>query len=313
MRTFKQFPPILAALIVAFAGSTAEATILSPADRVSITVVNGDEFTGEQTVRSDGTIKFALIGALKVSGLDESDAQDLLTKALARYIKHPQVSLRLTSAGAITVTVSGAVYSPGPVTIASTNLQNQDATSIRTLVYALRQAGGLKPNADLHIKLLRSGQEQVIDLSGILDGKSFDNAPLLANDTIEVVAADHIDERLLKPSQLTPATIAVSVSGKLPKPGALNLPIGSTLVDGLAAAGAAGGGFNEANREAVLVRKDPISGQLAAKSFAIDGLAGGPTLMQGDTIVVRESGTSNFFDLLKGLVFPFAPILNFLR
>jgi polysaccharide biosynthesis/export protein len=313
MQPFKRFPPLLAALIVAFAANAAEATILSPADHVSITVINGDEFSGEQTIRGDGTIKLALIGALKVSGLDESDAQALLTTALARYIKRPQVSLRLTSAGAITVTVSGAVYSPGPVTIASTNLQNQDATSIRTLVYALRQAGGLKPNADLHIKLLRAGQEQVVDLSGILDGKSFDNAPLLANDNIEVVAADHIDERLLKPSQLTPTTIAVSVSGKLPKPGALSLPIGSTLVDGLAAAGAAGGGFNEANREAVLVRKDLISGQLAAKSFAIDGLAGGPTLMQGDTIVVRENGTSNFFDLLKGLVFPFTPILNLLR
>jgi polysaccharide biosynthesis/export protein len=313
MRPFKRFPPLLAVLIVAFAGCSAEATILSPADRVSITVVNGDEFSGEQTVRSDGTINLALIGTLKVSGLDESDAQALLTTALARYIKHPQVSLRLTSAGAITVTVSGAVYNPGPVIIATTTPQIQDATSIRTLVYALRQAGGLKPNADLHIKLLRAGQEQAIDLSGALDGKGFDNAPLLANDNIEVLAGDHIDERLLKPNQLTPATIQVSVSGKLPKPGAFSLPIGSTLVDGLAAAGAAGGGFVEANREVVLVRKDLISGKLAANSFAIDGLAGGPTLMQGDAIVVRENNTSNFFDLLKGLVFPFAPVLNLLR
>lgn len=308
-----RFPPVFAVLIVAFVGYPAEATILSPADRVSITVVNGDEFSGEQTVRSDGTIKLALTGALKVSGLDESDAQDLVASSLSRYIKHPQVSLRLTAAGAITVTVSGAVYNPGPITITSTNPQSQDATSIRTLAYALRQAGGLKPNADPHIKLVRAGQEQVIDLSDALDGKSFENVPLLAADTIEVAAGDRIDERLLKPSQLTPATIQVSVSGKLPKPGSLSLPMGSTLVDGLAAAGAAGGGFNEANREAVLIRKDPISGQLAAKAFGIDGLAGGPTLMQGDTIIVRENSTSNFFDLLKGLVFPFVPILNLLK
>jgi polysaccharide biosynthesis/export protein len=304
-----------------FMPSFAQGNVLSPADRVQITVTNGEEFSGEQIVRSDGTIQMPLLGSIQAAGLEESVVQQKITGALRKYIKDPQVNLRLSAAGAITVSVNGAVYSPGPVVLTTQALTladkvstaSQDVSPARTLAAAIRTAGGLRPQASKMLTLTRNGTTRNIDVSGAFDNRGFENVALVSGDVIDVPSTDKIDETLLRPSQLTPATLTINVAGKLPNPGQLSLPIGARLVDGLAAAGAGGGGITEANREAVLVRRDLKSGQLIAKVFAVDALTDGPPLMQGDTVVVREGTTSNVMDFLKGFFSPLSPLLYLFR
>lgn len=309
-------------VLLCLAPLSAHGTILSPSDKVQVTVNNAEEFSGEQTVRSDGTIRFPMLGAIPAAGLEEGDVEQALTEALKRYIKNPQVTLRLSTAGPITVSVNGAVYSPGPVVLSAQTPSLSERTNpvalpdialARTLSSAIRSAGGLKPQASKRVVLKRGGVIREIDVSGAFDGRGFENVALVGGDTIEVSETDQIDEQLLRPSQLTPQNISVNVAGKLPKAGQLTLPIGSTLVDGLAAAGAGGGGLSEANREAVLVRKDIASGKLIARSFPVDQLTNGPPLMQGDTIVVKEGSTSGILEFLRGVFSPLVPILYFLR
>jgi polysaccharide biosynthesis/export protein len=311
---------VLMIALLLFPGAV-QANVLSPADRVQITVTNGEEFSGEQIVRSDGTIQLPMIGSIQAAGLEESAVQQKISSALRKYIKDPQVNLRLSAAGAITVSVNGAVYTPGPVVLTTqaltladkTSTSSQDVSPVRTLAAAIRSAGGLRPQASKMIALTRNGTTRSIDVSGAFANRGFENVALVSGDVIDVPFTDKIDETLLRPSQLTPTNLTINVAGKLPNPGQLILPIGSRLVDGLAAAGAGGGGITESNREAVLVRRDLQSGQLIAKVFAVDALTDGPPLMQGDTVVVRESATSNVMDLLKGFLSPLSPLFFLFR
>lgn len=311
---------VLVVALLLFPG-VAQANVLSPADRVQITVTNGEEFSGEQIVRSDGTIQLPMIGSIQAAGFEESAVQEKISGALRKYIKDPQVNLRLSAAGAITVNVNGAVYSPGPVVLTTqaitladkTSTSSQDVSPVRTLAAAIRTAGGLRPQASKMLTLTRNGTTRSIDVSGAFDNRGFENVALVSGDVIDVPSTDKIDETLLRPSQLTPVSLTINVAGKLPNPGQLVLPIGARLVDGLAAAGAGGGGITESNREAVLVRRDLQTGKLSSKVFAVDALTDGPPLMQGDTVVVREGTASNVMDALKGFLAPLSPLFFLFR
>ena len=86
-----------------------------------------------------GRIQFPLIGLLGMEGLTAEQARELLTKKLARYIAHPNVTLRVQSYRSRRVYVDGEVRTPG--------LQAIDDIPM-TLVEALNRAGGMTQGAD---------------------------------------------------------------------------------------------------------------------------------------------------------------------
>jgi polysaccharide export outer membrane protein len=318
----------------------ARAVLLSPADRLRITVQDAEELSGDYIVRPDGTISFNEFGPVPAAGTDEMALSARLETLLRRYLKRPVVSVRLQAAGPINVTVTGAVYRPGPLILSGVNSAAAapmaapvgtgvspvgldglgDLGPARTVAAAIKAAGGILPNAELGtVTLTRDGRTRRLDLRSSLeqsdptlpaDGA---NEPLLAGDRIHVPRGKRYLSAALFRSQLAPDQIQVTVSGA-PKAGVIVLPSGSRLVDALTAAGATGGSFLGVGRWLVLSRIDPVSAEPVQARLGLDAAVEGenPLLLQGDAIYVYDGPLSNFFDTI-GRVLPVAWFINLFR
>jgi len=64
-------------------------------------------------VDADGEIAFPYIGRVRVAGLSEGDASDLLVKLLRPHIRDPQVTVRIQSFRSRRAYVEGEVRNPG--------------------------------------------------------------------------------------------------------------------------------------------------------------------------------------------------------
>jgi polysaccharide export outer membrane protein len=90
-------------------------------------------------VDENGFLQFPFAGEMKVSGLSEAQARNLLINALSRYINKPRVTLRVQAYRSKRVYIDGEVKIPGLLTINDIPM---------TLVEALNRAGGALPTAD---------------------------------------------------------------------------------------------------------------------------------------------------------------------
>jgi len=112
------------------------------------------------TVSSEGKIQFPYAGDLKVAGLTELQARDLLVKRLSSYIKKPEVTLRVMSFRSKRVYVDGEVKLPGIVQIDDIPL---------TLPEAINRAGGITPLGDQsRITVTREGKSYQVDMASMI-------------------------------------------------------------------------------------------------------------------------------------------------
>jgi len=102
-------------------------------------------------VDHQGRIQFPLVGLLVMEGLTEEQARGLLTIRLAKYLAHPNVTLRVQAYRSKRVYIDGEVKSPGLQAINDIPM---------TLVEALNRAGGLLPTADQSRIALERGQQR---------------------------------------------------------------------------------------------------------------------------------------------------------
>jgi polysaccharide export outer membrane protein len=108
------------------------------------------------TVDHEGLIQFPYAGKIKVTGLTEEGARALLASRLARYIRDPNITVRVQSFRSKRVYIDGEVKQPGVQPI------NDIAM---TLMEAINRAGGMMPSADQsRIILIREGVSHPIDL-----------------------------------------------------------------------------------------------------------------------------------------------------
>lgn len=103
-------------------------------------------------VSPEGAIQFPLIGSIRIVGLTEEQARAAITHSLARFIRDPQVTVRLQAYRAGRVYVDGEVRTPGQLAINDIPM---------TLPEALSRAGGLTTNADRASVLLSRGDNLV--------------------------------------------------------------------------------------------------------------------------------------------------------
>ena len=147
-----------------------------------------------------GLIQFPYVGALKLGGLTEYEARDLLTKRLAKYIKEPQITVRIQSYRSGRVYLDGEVRNPG--------LQAVNDIPM-TLPEAISRAGGFTALADRSsITISRSGTTTTIDLpqltalginpSSILLG-SDDLVRVLSRDENKVYVMGEVTRPLAQP------------------------------------------------------------------------------------------------------------------
>jgi polysaccharide export outer membrane protein len=245
--------------------------VLGPEDEISITVWDHPDLTRKARINIEGKISFPLVGELRVTGLSQLQVEKKLKEMLADgYIVDPQVSVQVTEYRSQKIFVIGEVNSPGAYPLTRKTL----------LVEAIAMAGGVKPEADQEIMIVRP-KEKVgvqtpllpdqadpselikVKLRDVLEGERSQNVQVLNLDTIFI-----------------PKIKVFYVTGEVKRPGQYTFMKGMTVLHAVSTAG----GFTEkaAKKKAKTVREK--DGKKVDLFLAMEDL-----IQPGDTIVVPES------------------------
>jgi polysaccharide export outer membrane protein len=313
---------------------------LSPGDRLNIFIREGEGFSGIYEVNLDGKIDVPYLSPLAVVGLEPFQVEQTLTQALVQAgMFQPnfiQVSVKVLEWASVEVTVAGATFEPGRVSL---NKHSSDANSAekpvqisgdyppeRYLTSAIRAAGGVLPSADLKtVRLIRGDRESTIDLSGVFTGSPVNDIPLIAGDRIIVPKAERNNNNLVRPSQITPPGVRVFLSNlTIPAPSnsasaigqdSTSFPYGSRFSQAVISANCAGGTqATNAKRRAVLVHTDRFTGQTKYVDRPIEDLLRkstddtvNPFLMPNDGVACYDSKVTNLRDVARTLGEVFSP------
>ncbi len=212
-------------------------------------------------VGADGQVSFPYVGRIKVEGLTEIEASELLARRLARVIKDPQVTVRIQSFRSRRTYVEGEVRTPGTQVITDIPM---------TLLEAINRAGGITMTGDRSfVTLTRDNHTTPINLMQLQEHGVNPNRILLQNG--DVVTVRHRDES------------KVYVMGEISRPSALQMRNGRLSLN--EALGEAGGpNLLTANTGQIYVIRNTAQGSPAV--FHLN--AGVPTtLALADTFALR--------------------------
>lgn len=326
-------------LLGIFNASPTLALPLSPGDRLEVSIPQEAYFSRVYEVNEEGNLEIPYLGTIPVQGLEPASIEDKLAYALVDQGFFPPNTLQMTVQviewSPITVNVGGELFLPGAVQInlpfypeeTSVSPDNNQITGEfpyrRYLTDALKAAGGVTPTANVEeIRLIRNGQEQVLDLSGALTGEPLDNIPLIAGDRIIVPTAENFQAKLVRPSAITRPGINLFVSNLTnPSPGnvakALDFPYGTRLHQAVISSSCAGGTkIINAKRKAMLVRVDRLTGTTTYWEKGVEDLLrnsesddDNPLLMPNDGLACYDSTVTTTRDIFRTL----GDILNPLR
>lgn len=320
------------------------ADLLAPGDRVRLTVAGDtDQLTGSYVVATDGVL--ALPGRVHVraagttvEALEAAVLDELTARVLVRPLTNG-VRLQLVELAPVTVSVAGAVFEAGPARVgerqpevralAVSNTVAGDSNAGRTLSTALRAVGGVRPDADERaIYLIRGDRWTRIDMSGAIDGRSDIDVTVASGDRIIVPSVGCLQERLVRPSLITTPGIRVFMSN-LSRPASNNassaigkeatsLPYGTRFLQGLVSANCVGGSAMNADRRAVLISRNPVTGKSVVIARAVEDLVrhadrdnDDPYLMPGDAIACYDSAAMNLRDVVSVVSDTVTPVVLF--
>ncbi len=318
---------------------------LSSGDCVKVSIPEGGEFSGIFEVNQEGNLEIPHLSYFPVAGLEPEQVQENLTTALIDggffQPSFLQVSVNVVQWSSINVFVSGETFFPGRVMI--NELSAPEKTLQPTLVtgqyppnrylaIAIRDAGGVKPNADITaVQLIRNGETRFLDLSGIFTGEPFEDVPLIAGDRIIISDSGQMHNELMRPSQITPAGVKVFLSNlTVPATGnaaagvgrdATSFPYGSRFSHAVTSANCAGGtrGTN-AERKAILVTTDRLTGKTTYLERDINHLlthstndTNNPFLKADDIVACYDSKVVQFRDVLQTILSPLSIFRDLFR
>lgn len=221
-----------------------------------------------------------------------------------------------------TVAVVGEVWNPGSYQIQLARLGEASA-GLPTISFAIKEAGGIRPFADLrNIKLRRqtkTGVEQIIslDLWQLLeDGDISQDTILQDGDTIIIPKNSEISNAQatqLAHVSFAPEMIQVSVVGEVKSPGLLNLPPSTPLNQALLSAGGFNGSRAKINRVQLL--RLNFDGTVVSREIEVDlnrpiNEENNPLLQNHDIIVVNRSTLARFSDTTNLLLSPAQDLLS---
>lgn len=134
-------------------------------------------------VSPQGLVQFPYVGTLKLSGMTEYDARELLIQRLSKFIKDLQITVRIQSYR------SGRVYMDGEVRLPG--LQSVNDIPM-TLPEALGRAGGFTATADRSaIAITRNGSTAMVNLPLLTASGINPSSILLGNgDLVRVLARE---------------------------------------------------------------------------------------------------------------------------
>jgi len=241
--------------------------ILGPGDKISIEIKEIIELSGNYQIDSNGLIFLPRLKYANVKGLTLGELEELLTKSYKKYIKEPDIEIRILEKRPVKVMVKGEVLRPGLYTlfykspssmleqrVSSSSNRNQTTVSqllFPTVFEAIQKANGITTNADLSaIKIIRltpdsKGGELItteVDFINLLNfGDQNQNIPLNDGDLIIVKKSKMSTLEQVKnagANNLNPEFIRVYLSGSFrEKKEAIELPQGITLSQAISVAG----------------------------------------------------------------------------
>ena len=254
---------LLLALLGAAALAQPGAYTIGSGDTLDVQVFQEADLTGKYFVGEGGTIEMPLVGSVQAAGLTVAELTVSLTEDLgARYLRNPQVSIRVDVYGSQPVRVLGEVGSPGVYYLTG-------PTSLQEL---LAKAGGVKTDRSTQEAIIKNewddaSPQQVINLSRLRDtGEG--NVLLRGGDVVYISEGQ-----------------AVYVGGEVKKPGSVPFKEGLTVLQALTEAG----GFapTASARRAYILRD---GGRIALNMRRIQkGRDADVTLQNGDQLFIEES------------------------
>ncbi|MGL5034085.1 MAG: polysaccharide biosynthesis/export family protein [Microcystaceae cyanobacterium] len=312
---------------------------LSPGDQMRVLVADGEIFSGVYLINLNGEIQIPYLTPLKVGGLTLLEAQTLIREQLVKQKMfkpgYVRVSVGIIQWGIAEVNVSGAVFQPGPVTLNVRPPEEQaltkdrvsgDIAPERSLVAALRSAGGITPLANLkETTVIRNRQTYRVDLSGVFLGQPLQNIPLIRGDRVIVPTTGVWQNELVRPSPITLPALQIRISN-LTVPAnsnsnssvsrdAITFPYGTRFGQAVVSGNCVGGTqATNANRYAILVRTDRLTGSTRVYESAIEDLMRSgnddinPFLMPDDGVACYDSTVTNVRDVFNSLTNIFSPI-----
>lgn len=151
--------------------------------------------------------RFPYIGRVRIAGLSEGDASDLMVKLLRPHIRDPQVTVRIQSFRSRRAYVEGEVRTPG----------SQIFTDVpMTLSEAINRAGGITAAGNRSaVTLIRDGVSIPINLTTLREaGYDGNSIPLKNGDTVRV--ANREDSKVfLMGEVLAPLALPMRSNGRL--------------------------------------------------------------------------------------------------
>jgi polysaccharide export outer membrane protein len=176
-------------------------------------------------VGADGQISFPFVGRVKVEGLSEIEAAELIQRRIGRFIKDPQVSVRINSFRSRRAYVEGDVRTPGTQVFTDVPM---------TLPEALNRAGGITAAGDRSfVTLTRNNQTIVINLVQLQElGVNPNQIVVESGDLITVRSRDEskvfVMGEILRPSALAMRNGRLSLNEALGEAGGPNLNTANT-------------------------------------------------------------------------------------
>ena len=297
----------------------------SPGDRFNLLVPGSTEFSGDYAINADGRVVLPFAATVSAVGLTPDELGKRVQSEFVRsglfQDSFFRVSIRPVQYAPINVSVSGAVFEPGRITIntikdsdklASVLAKYGDSPIERFVPAALRNAGGVRPDADLtRIQLRRAGKTYTLNWRGAITGEPVDDLALIENDHIHVGETSCFQSALVRPSQITPPGVRVFQSN-LTQPATSNaasaigrdsqsIPYGTRFLAGLVSANCVGGSLaSNARRFGVLISRNPKTRRTEVIQRSIEELVRSadrdtinPYLMPDDAIACYDSAVTD--------------------
>lgn len=158
------------------------------------------------TVSSTGYIQFPYTGLLKVAGLTELQARNLIVNSSGKYIQDPQITVRVLGYRSKRVYVEGEVKTPGTVAINDIPM---------TLLEAINRAGGVLPTGDRSsVYVIREGRKTRVNLPALIDrGQDLNQVMLKSGDIVRVTPRD--ESKVFVTGEVTTPASIVMRDGRL--------------------------------------------------------------------------------------------------
>ena len=173
-------------------------------------------------VSATGFIQFPYTGLLKVAGLTELQARNLIVNSSSKYIQDPQITVRVLGYRSKRVYVEGEVKTPGALAINDIPM---------TLMEAVNRAGGILATGDRSgVYVIREGRRTRINLPALIErGKDLNQVLLKAGDIVRVTPRD--DSKIFVMGEVTTPTVAVMRDGRMSLNEALGLAGGPSQLN----------------------------------------------------------------------------------